>query len=254
MGTHRDSLDQRLNQTLIIAMGVFALLFVYYALDFGVRGLSQDLSEQTHLFTADTPLPNTAIFTHMLAGALITFLAPLQLLTPLRRRFPALHRASGYLFFTSAIFTAIAGLSFIAVNQTIGGPVMDIAFALYGLCVLVCSVQTVRFARTRDFVTHREWGLRIFVLAMGSWLYRMQYGVWFAVMGDTGIGENFSGPFDYFQDFAFFVPYLLGVEVYIRHQRAGRSFLPIHVTRGLAISAIILLGLGSYAFAPVFLA
>ena len=82
MGTHRDSLDQRINQTLIIAMGVFALLFVYYALDFGVRGLSQDLSEQTHLFTADTPLPNTAIFTHMLAGALITFLAPLQLFHP----------------------------------------------------------------------------------------------------------------------------------------------------------------------------
>jgi len=40
MGTHRDSLDQRINQTLIIAMGVSALLFVYYALDFGVRGLS----------------------------------------------------------------------------------------------------------------------------------------------------------------------------------------------------------------------
>ena len=106
---------------------------------------------------------------------------------------------------------------------------MDVAFALYGLCVLVCSVQTVRFARSRDFATHREWALRIFVLAMGSWLYRMQYGVWFAVMGDTGIGENFSGPFDYFQDFAFFVPYLLGVEVYIRHQRAGRAFLPTHV-------------------------
>ena len=196
MGTPRDSFDQRINHTLIIAMGIFALLFVYYALDFGVRGLSQDLSEETHLFTANTPLPNTAIFTHMLAGALITFLAPLQLFTPLRRRYPALHRASGYLFFTSAIFTAIAGLSFIAVNQTIGGPVMDIAFALYGLCVLVCSVQTVRFARARDFVTHREWALRIFVLAMGSWLYRMQYGVWFAVMGDTGIGENFSGPFE----------------------------------------------------------
>jgi len=33
MGTHRDSFDQRINHTLIIAMGIFALLFVYYALD-----------------------------------------------------------------------------------------------------------------------------------------------------------------------------------------------------------------------------
>ncbi len=183
MGTHRDSLDQRINQTLIIAMGVFALLFVYYALDFGVRGLSQDLSEQTHLFTADTPLPNTAIFTHMLAGALITFLAPLQLFTPLRRRFPALHRASGYLFFTSAIFTAIAGLSFIAVNQTIGGPVMDIAFALYGLCVLglqrsdrplrprprLCHSQRVGSAnfRTRDGIMALQNAIRRLVCRYG---------------------------------------------------------------------------------------
>jgi uncharacterized membrane protein len=108
------------------------------------------------------------MFTHMLAGATITFLAPLQLFTPLRQRFPALHRVSGYLFFLSAILTAIGGLGFIAINRTIGDPVMDVAFTLYGLCVLVCCTQTIRFARARNFVTHREWALRVFVLAMGS--------------------------------------------------------------------------------------
>jgi hypothetical protein len=71
-------------------------------------------------------------------------------------------------------------------------------------------------------------------------------------MGDMGIGENFSGPFDYFQDFAFFVPYLIGVEIYIRHQRAGRPVLPLYATRGLAALSIALLSLGTYAFAPIF--
>jgi len=253
MAIANNSLDQRINQTLLFAMSVFALLFVYYAFDFSIRGLSQDLSAETHLYTAGAVLPNTAIFTHMLAGATITLLAPLQLFTPLRKRFPALHRVSGYLFFLSAILTAVGGLGFITINRTIGGPVMDVAFTLYGLCVLVCCVQTIRFARARDFATHREWALRVFVLAMGSWLYRIQYGVWFAIMGDIGIGENFSGPFDYFQDFAFFVPYLIGVEIYIRHQRAGRPVLPLYAARGLAVLSIALLSLGTYAFAPIFL-
>ncbi|HAT59077.1 MAG TPA: hypothetical protein DCS79_09780 [Gammaproteobacteria bacterium] len=252
MAIANNSLDLRIKRTLLFTMGVFALLFVYYALDFSMRGFTQDLSAETHLYTAGAVLPNTAIFTHMLAGATITFLAPLQLFTPLRQRFPALHRVSGYLFFLSAILTAIGGLGFIAINRTIGGPVMDVAFTLYGLCVLVCCTQTIRFARARNFVTHREWALRVFVLAMGSWLYRIQYGIWFATMGDMGIGENFSGPFDYFQDFAFFVPYLIGVEIYIRHQRAGRPVLPLYATRGLAALSIALLSLGTYAFAPIF--
>ncbi len=88
MAIANNSIDLRINRTLLFVMGVFALLFVYYALDFSMRGLSQDLSAETHLYTAGALLPNTAIFTHMLAGAFITFLAPLQLFTPLRQRFP----------------------------------------------------------------------------------------------------------------------------------------------------------------------
>jgi len=99
MAIANNSLDLRIKRTLLFTMGVFALLFVYYALDFSMRGFTQDLSAETHLYTAGAVLPNTAIFTHMLAGATITFLAPLQLFTPLRQRFPALHRVSGYLFF-----------------------------------------------------------------------------------------------------------------------------------------------------------
>lgn len=247
------AVDTKLTLALLLSMGILATLFVYYASVFGVRGLALDLSDETHLYTAGGAAANASIFSHMLTGALITLLAPLQLLAPLRRRFPAVHRWSGYAFFVAALVTAVGGLSFIAMNRTIGGPVMDIAFALYGACVLVCSVQVVRHARARNFAIHREWALRIFVLAMGSWLYRMQYGVWFAVMGDRGIGENFSGPFDYFQDFAFFVPYLIGVEVFLRWERRGGSGLSRSASRALKVGSIGALGLGSYAFLPIFL-
>lgn len=247
-----NSIDSKLNLALVITMGFLATLFVYYATQFGIRGFTLDISEETHLYTSGSITPNAAIFSHMLTGAVITLLAPLQLITPLRKRYPMLHRWTGYIFFSAALITAIAGLGFIVINRTIGGPVMDFAFALYGGCVFICSIQTVRYASARNFVKHREWALRIFVLAMGSWLYRMQYGVWFAVMGRRGIGENFTGPFDYFQDFAFFIPYLLGVEIYLHWQREGENFFPHAVSRTLKLASIAALLLGSYAFFPLF--
>lgn len=246
------TVDTRINLVLLVSMGLLATIFVYYAANFGASGLVQDLSAETHLYTAGADGINSAIFSHMITGAMLTLLAPLQLLTPLRQRYPVVHRWTGYLFFIAALITAIAGLGFIVAKRTIGGPVMDVAFAAYGACVLVCSIQTVRYARARNFTVHREWALRIFVLAIGSWLYRMQYGLWFAVMGETGTGENFSGPFDYFQDFAFFVPYLIGVEVYVRAQRRRERVFSPTITRGLALTSIAALALSSYAFYPIF--
>jgi len=49
------------------------------------------------MYRLDAPLTTVSIFVHMLGGAVITVLAPLQLIAPLRRRLPVLHKYSGYL-------------------------------------------------------------------------------------------------------------------------------------------------------------
>ena len=74
---------------------LLALPFVLHAIGFGWRGLSRELSGETYLFTPDGPVPNGAIFTHMLLGGLLTLLVPLQLVGPLRRRARAFHRWAG---------------------------------------------------------------------------------------------------------------------------------------------------------------
>ncbi len=198
---------------------VLALPFVLHASSFGLRGLTTDLSVQSHLFSPGHPAATTAIFAHMLAGALITLLAPLQLLAPLRARFPAIHRWSGYTLFAGAIVAGLGGLAYIALRHTIGGPMMDFAFAGYGVCLLIAALQTVRLARARNFERHQEWGLRLFVLAIGSWLYRLQYQLWYLATGGLWMEPNFSGPFDQFQLFAFYVPYLIGLEIWFRLRR-----------------------------------
>ena len=89
---------------------ILALPFVFHAFSFGLRGLASDLSVQSHLFSPGHPTATTAIFAHMVAGAGITLLAPLQMLTPLRSRFPALHRWSGYTIFIGGVMAGWAAL------------------------------------------------------------------------------------------------------------------------------------------------
>lgn len=209
-------------RTLVLgAMGLLAIPFIIHAVRFGVSGLTTDLTGETHLFARGQTLANLSIFAHMVLGAVITLLAPVQFITPLRNRFPKVHRVTGRVFVGAAALGAIGGLTYIVTRRTIGGPVMDYAFAVYGVCVLVSAIQTGRYARARNFDTHNEWALRLFVLAMGSWLYRVQYGLWTTLTGGLWMAPGFSGPFDLFQDFAFYVPYLIGVRC--TSARSGRA-------------------------------
>lgn len=207
---------------------LLALPFALYAARFGLSGLTADLSGTTYLHTPGDWRPNLSLFLHMIAGAVITLLAPLQLVPMIRRRWPAVHRASGYAVVVLALLTGTGGLLFIALRGTIGGPLMDAAFAGYGLLLLAAAVGTARHARARDFARHRRWGLRLFVLAIGSWIFRLHYVLWYAVTDGLWSEPDFSGAFDRAQMFAFYLPYLLALELWLRARRRG---VPLRLRR-----------------------
>ena len=154
----------------------------------------------------------------MLSGGLITLLTPFQLVAVLRRRWPGLHRMSGRLLVIAGLLTAICGLTFVGGRGTIGGTVMDVGFTLYGTLLGLAAVQTYRSAHRREFDRHRTWALRFFCLAIASWLYRVHYGLWYFVTGGLWSEPDFSGGFDKVQVFAFYLPYLLLLEVYLRRE------------------------------------
>jgi hypothetical protein len=95
---------------------------------------------------------------------------------------------------------------------------MDIGFALYGLLLLLAALQTIRHARARRFALHQTWALRLFWLALASWLYRVHYGLWYLATDGLWSNPQFTGGFDLVQNFAFYLPYLLGVEVYLKRR------------------------------------
>ncbi|WP_245541116.1 DUF2306 domain-containing protein [Yoonia vestfoldensis] len=201
----------------LLLVMLLAAPFAFYAAGFGQDGLRGTLDGPHYLLSENGPA-NAGIFSHMLLGALITLLVPLQLIRPLRARLPALHRWTGRLVTLAAGITALGGLAYIALRGTIGGAVMDAGFTLYGALMLLAAVQTYRHARARRLDQHNAWALRLFWLVLGSWLYRVHYGLWYLTTGGLWSTPAFTGAFDLVQNFAFYLPYLIGVEIYLRRR------------------------------------
>ena len=197
-------------------------------------------------------LANSGIGLHFLAGGIILILGCVQLLSSIRRHLPRLHRISGRAYLLACLTTSIGGLVFIAARGTIGGALMDVGFGLYGVLMFVCVVQTYRYARRQEFARHRAWALRLFALAVGSWLYRMEYGLWFMFTDAIGHQDDFRGWFDGVMAFFFFVPNLLVVELILRSQHFKPAAWIGGSLVGIFVLATILVSVGTWAFWDLF--
>ena len=238
-----------------------AALFGAYIVIHYAGALADGTSEQWNmdlpgLFDARTPASTAGIALHFAAGGILLLLGPVQLLGGVRRRWPAFHRWSGRLYAGCALAAGLGGLTFILASGTIGGTAMNIGFAGYGALMVVAAVQTWRHARARRLPgrleQHRAWAIRLFALAIGSWLYRMDYGFWFLATGGAGHTANFQGWFDAIMDFAFYLPNLILAEAFIRARAApGRPVLQLGAALVMA-AASAFLALATWEFASLY--
>lgn len=202
----------------LVLLALCVLGFAAYSLRFGLRGLGIDLSEETYIYTPGGTFTNLAIFSHMILGAAAMVLVPFQLIGRIRQRLPWLHRMVGRVIVLASVTVAVGGLIYIAVRGTIAGPLMDLGFTLYGALMLGCAVQALRLARAGDFERHSAWALRLFVLVMGSLIFRLHYVIWFILTDGLWSNEQLTGPFDQVQYFAFYLPYLVALELWLRRR------------------------------------
>lgn len=208
----------------IFALGMLFVSVLPFAIHSMQRGSAASLGDIEAIGRLFGPVrwSDYGLYLHMITGGVLTALTALQLLTPVRRRWPGVHRASGRVMVGLSLITALTGLVYIGVNGTIGGPMMNVGFALYGALMAIAAVQTFRLAYARRIPAHREWALRLAVLALGSWLYRVHYGIWEMATGGIASTPEFTGTFDRTQNFAFFVPYLLLLELLLAWQRSAK--------------------------------
>ncbi|OIN56878.1 DUF2306 domain-containing protein [Arsenicibacter rosenii] len=236
---------------------VSSALFGLYILAFYATALLQNDMQRWNgvlprLYTPGESTSNGSMGLHFAAGGIILILGSIQLLDSVRLRYPALHRWIGRFYVLACLSAAIGGLTFILLQGTIGGTVMNIGFGLYGLLMGVAAVETFRHARAGRLETHRIWALRLYALAIGSWLYRMDYGFWVMLTDAAGHNQTFSGPFDQFMAFFFYVPNLLVVELLARARKPETS-AALRLTATLAILfATFFIGLGTYYFTKIY--
>ena len=173
---------------------------------------------------------------------LLLFLGIIQLIERVRNRYIGVHRLIGRIYVVASFLTAIGGIIFIILHGTIGGPVMNIGFFLYGLLMAVAAVETVRHARAKRTAVHRAWALRLYVLAIGSWLYRMEYGFWFLFTGGLGSKPNLTGPFDQVMAFFFYLAPLVILEFVLRSRYRTTSIaMKAFASFALLLATVLLL-------------
>lgn len=239
--------------TVWVSSAIFAVYILAFFVGAVAAGTPDDWnSSLPRLHEARSPMANLGIGVHFALGAILLLLGPVQLLPSVRTRWPHWHRRIGWLYAPAAALTGLGGLAFIALRGTIGGPLMDAGFAGYGLLMVLAAVQTVRHAIARRVPPHRAWAIRLYALAIGSWLYRMDYGFWMALFGKAGRTPQFDGPFDQIMVFWFYVPNLIVAEWFIRARRLPAGAAPRVAAAATLVAGSLFVGLATAFFTAMF--
>lgn len=229
--------------------GIFsAYILAFYLGAIPRHAMAQWNENLPRMYDGRSPVATAAIGVHFLMGAILLLLGPVQLSAAVRRWSIGTHRWLGRVYAGAALVAGAGGLIYIVGQGTIGGRAMNAGFGLYGALMAMAALRTYQTARVGKIEAHRAWGMRLFALAIGSWLYRMDYGFWLVLAHGAGHTKAFSGPFDAVMAFFFYLPNLVVVELLLRARRA-----PASPRLRLAASVVLgvcsfLVGVGTYFF------
>lgn len=203
-------------------------------------------------WVAGRPLGNAVTAAH-LAGALVVLVAgALQVLPAIRRRWPAVHRASGRAYLVAALVSTAAGLVMITTRDVGGGLVQRLGISGDFMLVLAFSALAFRAARARRLDEHRRWALRLFVVAPAVWFFRIFLMAW-VVLNHGPVGfdpKSFEGPFLSVLSFAQYLLPLAVAEGYLRVRAGGAAPARVGMAGVLVVAiAITALGTGAAAMA-----
>ena len=126
-----------------VAVAAYAFAYLY-----GSYSITNPFAAQFAISGMDVPL-------HFFAAGLALLLSPLQLSAAVRRRLPALHRASGWLYVGAILLAAPSGLSLAFGAQ--GGLASGAGFALLAVMWPVVTLRGVLLAVAGDTAGHRRW-------------------------------------------------------------------------------------------------
>jgi len=114
--------------------------------------------------------------------------------------------------------------------------------------IMLCAAMALRYARARDFKTHRRWALRLYLVVSASLFIRAGLFLSFILNhGPFGFDPaTFRGPFLTFISFAQYLVPLAVLEIYFRVQQRARATGRFAMAAGLLVLTLAL-GAGIFA-------
>ena len=215
-------------------------IFVLYILIFYswvVLGGAYEKLNGHGVIEGDT-MGNLMLGVHVALAAIVMCGGPLQFSQRIRKRYPSFHRWNGRVFYVTALVVVFAGLYMNATRGAHGGIVLALGNGLNALLIGGFSFMAWRTAIQKDFVAHKKWAIRAFLMVSGVWFFRVGYGLWILLTGFTAIGvnESLTGPFDRFLGFGHSLVPLVLVELYFLAKASDR----LQVKRLASISMYVL--------------
>lgn len=226
----------------VVGHWVFGL---YMLLAYGAASLRGDTAAWNRVwptgYVTGQPWGNGVVAVHVLLAAAVAMLGPLQLVPALRRRARWFHRWNGRVYVAVAMVVGAAGLVMLAEGRSLVGASQNAGVAINGVLLLPCAAMAWQRARARDFVGHRRWALRLFVLAAGVWLFRIGLAGWIAVnAGIVGFDpRTMQGPALTALGMAEWVAPLLVLEAYLRAEAASAALWRYAVTVMLFAATVV---------------
>lgn len=168
---------------------------------------------------------------HTVTGVGFAVLGPLQFMGPIRRRFPVIHRFSGYLFVVIGITSGLAALAITFLFPVWGARLNWISSAGFSVFMVFAFGNAVRHARARNFRVHREWMIRAFAVGMAVAFFRFALE---DVLPRMGV-EDFTVRWN-IVSWSSFPILLLVAEFWIRVTRPRKAVVPA-ATAGAEVKA-----------------
>ncbi|MBC8949911.1 DUF2306 domain-containing protein [Xenorhabdus sp. TS4] len=129
-------------------------------------------------------------YMHLVTGIVLYILGPLQFVDHIRRKWPKVHKWSGYCFFTTIMVVGITGI-LMGILFPVGGTSETSSSILFSLVMIFCVLRSIAMILKRRVELHRQWMIRSYMISLGPATMHALIPL-FIQIGGKGIGEALS--------------------------------------------------------------
>jgi Predicted membrane protein (DUF2306) len=204
-------------------------------------------------YVAGDSAGNLTLGLHLLFSTVIMLAGALQLMPWVRQHAPGFHRWTGRVYLVAAAVMSLGGL-YLVWGRGPGNPVgsgdtsQHIAISINALLILLCGAMALRHALKREFVQHRRWALRLFLVVSGVWFFRIGLMFWLVLnRGPVGFDpKTFTGPALTVLAFAQYLLPLAVLQLYLRAKASPSTAGRMAMAGGLlTLTLMMMVGIGA---------